>query len=176
MSVVVRRGDRLDVPFLRSLLAFAYNWHVTHFETDISISRYVDGWGRRGDTSVIAMEEGHSIGAAWLRLFPADRPGYGFVDAETPEMTIVVVPTKQQQGVGEQLLDALVERAKNQGLRGALRLDPAGRPRRGAARLARFRAGARRGRHRHPSTAALIHGTSSAMNAGSIACSIGDSR
>jgi GNAT superfamily N-acetyltransferase len=115
VTVVVRRGDRLDVPFLRSLLAFAYNWHVTHFETDISISSYVDAWGRKGDTSVIAMEDGHSIGAAWFRLFAADRPGYGFVDGETPEMTIVVVPTKQQRGIGEQLLDALVERASNQG-------------------------------------------------------------
>jgi L-amino acid N-acyltransferase YncA len=117
MTVVVRRGDRLDVPFLRSLLAFAYNWHVAHFETDISISHYVDGWGRKGDTSVIAMEDGHSIGAAWFRLFPEQRPGYGFVDDGTPEMTIVVVPTKQQRGVGEQLLDALVERAEGDGYR-----------------------------------------------------------
>jgi GNAT superfamily N-acetyltransferase len=115
MTLVVRRGDRLDVPFLRSLLAFAYNWHITHFETDVSISHYVDGWGRKGDTSVIAMEDGHSIGAAWFRLFPAESPGYGFVDSKTPEMTIVVVPTRQQQGIGEQLLDALVTRAQAEG-------------------------------------------------------------
>jgi GNAT superfamily N-acetyltransferase len=115
MTVIVRRGDRLDVPFLRSLLAFAYNWHVATFDTSVSISHYVDGWGRKGDMSVIAMEEGHSVGAAWFRLFPEGRPGYGFVDEETPEMTIVVVPTKQHQGIGEQLLDALVERAKGDG-------------------------------------------------------------
>jgi GNAT superfamily N-acetyltransferase len=115
VTVVVRRGDRLDVPFLRSLLAFAYNWHVTHFETDISISHYVDGWGRKGDTSVVAMEDGHSVGAAWFRLFPEDSPGYGFLDAETPELTLVVVPTKQHLGIGEQLLDALVERARGEG-------------------------------------------------------------
>ena len=115
MTVVVRRGDRLDVPFLRSLLAFAYNWHVTHFETDVSISHYVDGWGRKGDTSCIAMEDGHSVGAGWFRLFPEDSPGYGYVDDATPEMTVVVIPTKQQQGIGEQLLDALIERAGDDG-------------------------------------------------------------
>jgi GNAT superfamily N-acetyltransferase len=115
VTVVVRRGDRLDVPFLRSLLAFAYNWHIANFETEVSISHYVDGWGRKGDSSVIAMEDGHSIGAAWFRLFPAESPGYGFVDDDTPEMTIVVVPTKQQQGIGEQLLDALVSRAQGDG-------------------------------------------------------------
>src|SRR5271154_4392125 len=98
-GVIVRRGDRLDVPFLRSLLGFAYNWHVANFETDISISRYVDGWGRAGDASLIAMDEGHSVGAAWFRLFSADSPGFGFLDEETPEMTLVVVPTKQGRGI-----------------------------------------------------------------------------
>ena len=93
MSLVVRRGDRLDVPFLRSLLGFAYNWHVTRYETEISISRYVDGWGRPGDTALIAMDEGHSVGAAWFRLFSPDSPGFGFLDDQTPELTIVVVPT-----------------------------------------------------------------------------------
>jgi len=116
MSVVVRRGDKLDVPFLRSLLGFAYNWHVTEFETDISLSRYADGWGRVGDTSLIAMDEGgHSIGAAWFRLFPEDIPGFGFLDEQTPEMTLVVVPTKQGQGIGRLLLNALVERAREEG-------------------------------------------------------------
>ena len=115
MTVVIRRGDRLDVPFLRSLLGFAYNWHVSAFETDVSISHYVDGWGRKGDAALIAMDGGHSVGAAWFRLFPSVSPGFGFVDEATPEMTIVVVPTKQGKGIGEQLIDALLERAKSDG-------------------------------------------------------------
>lgn len=114
-TVVIRRGDRLDVPFLRSLLAHAYNWHVTAFDTDIAISRYVDGWGRRGDTALVAMDDGHSIGAGWYRLFPEGVPGYGFVDAETPELTIVVVPSRQGEGIGEQLLETLLARAKGEG-------------------------------------------------------------
>ena len=79
-GVVVRRGDRLDVPFLRSLLGFAYNWHVDVFDTDISISRYVDAWGRKGDTALIAIDGGHSVGAGWFRLFPDTLRGYGYVD------------------------------------------------------------------------------------------------
>jgi GNAT superfamily N-acetyltransferase len=114
-DVLIRRGDRLDVPFLRSLLGHAYNWHVTVFDTDIAISRYVDGWGRRGDTALVAMDEGHSIGAGWYRLFPAGIPGYGFVDEQTPELTIVVVPSRQGEGIGKRLLDALLERAKADG-------------------------------------------------------------
>ncbi len=116
-DLVIRRGDRLDVPFLRSLLGFAYNWHVAAFDTDISISRYVDGWGRPGDTALVAMEGGHSIGAAWFRLFPATGRGYAFLDEETPEVTTVVVPTRQGQGIGTKLLAALVERAQAEGYR-----------------------------------------------------------
>ena len=115
MTLVIRRGDRLDVPFMRSLLGFAYNWHVNAFDTDISISRYVDGWGRSGDTSLVAMESGHPIGAAWFRLFSETLRGYGYLDAGTPEMTIVVVPTRQGQGIGQQLLAALIERGQAAG-------------------------------------------------------------
>jgi GNAT superfamily N-acetyltransferase len=115
-DVVIRRADKLDVPFLRSLLGFAYGWHVAAFDTfDISIYHYVDAWGRKGDAALIAAEGGHPIGAAWYRLFPATRPGFGFVDEETPEITAVVLPTKQGQGIGQQLVSALVERAKADG-------------------------------------------------------------
>ena len=117
-TLVIRRADRLDVPFLRSLLGFAYNWHVNAFDTDIAISRYVDGWGRAGDTALIAMDSGHPVGAAWYRLFSATLQGYGFLDAETPEVTVVVVPTKQGQGIGQKLLATLLERAKADGYSG----------------------------------------------------------
>jgi GNAT superfamily N-acetyltransferase len=46
------------------------------------------------------------IGAAWVRLLPH---GYGFVDKETPELAIAVVPAMRSQGIGFQLLRTLVE-------------------------------------------------------------------
>jgi GNAT superfamily N-acetyltransferase len=115
-DVVIRRGDKLDVPFLRSLLAFAYGWHVAAFDTfDISIYHYVDAWGRTGDTALVATEGGHPVGAAWYRLFPESRPGFGFVDEATPELTVVMIPARQGQGIGQDLVSALVERARGAG-------------------------------------------------------------
>ena len=115
-ELVIRRGDKLDVPFLRSLLAFAYGWHVAAFDTfDISIYHYVDAWGRPGDAALIAAEAGHPVGAAWYRLFTVARPGFGFVDEETPEMTVVVIPARQGQGIGQDLVDAMLERAEEDG-------------------------------------------------------------
>jgi GNAT superfamily N-acetyltransferase len=112
---MIRKGSAADVPFMRSMLAHAYAWRVSHFEADIPLTRYVDNWGRAGDVALMATETGHRVGAAWFRLFPADTPGYGFVDESTPELTISVVPSRRRHGVGNELLDALLDRAREEG-------------------------------------------------------------
>jgi GNAT superfamily N-acetyltransferase len=112
---LIRRGGQQDVPFMRSLLTHAYNWHVNALETEIPVGRYVDGWGRGGDRALIAMEAGHRVGAAWYRLFRASAPGYGFIDEQTPELTIVVVPSRQRQGIGLDLLRGILDQARTDG-------------------------------------------------------------
>jgi GNAT superfamily N-acetyltransferase len=112
---MIRRGGPQDVPFLRSLLAHAYGFHVNVLETDIPVGRYVDGWGRKGDTGLVWMDGGHRVGAAWYRLFRPSTPGYGFVDDQTPELTVAVVPSRQGQGIGQELLRELVDRARAEG-------------------------------------------------------------
>jgi GNAT superfamily N-acetyltransferase len=101
---------------MRAMLTHAYHWHVAGLETDIPLARYVDGWGRGGDVAVIAADGANRTGAAWFRRFPSSAPGYGFVDADTPELTIAVVPSMRRHGLGQQLLDALLEKAKSEGV------------------------------------------------------------
>jgi GNAT superfamily N-acetyltransferase len=114
---VIRRGNRQDVRFLRDMLRHAYYWRSGGEIEDSLLWRYVSGWGRRGDTAVLALESGFPVGAAWFRLFPRDEPGFGFVDEETPEVSVAVVPSRRGQGIGSELLDALVEVAREQGYR-----------------------------------------------------------
>jgi len=116
--IVIRRGDRLDVPFLRSLLVHAYGSHLGAQDTDVPVSCYVDNWGRRGDTALIAMDEGHSVAAGWYRLFSEAAHGYGFLDEQTPELTVAVVPSRQGEGIGQELLAALLARAAEDGYPG----------------------------------------------------------
>ena len=78
-------------------------------------ARYIKGWGRPGDTVLIAIDDGFPVGAAWYRLFRKEQPGYGFVDEETPELAIAVVPSRRGRGIGDALLEALSERARADG-------------------------------------------------------------
>jgi GNAT superfamily N-acetyltransferase len=112
---MIRKGSAADVPFMRSMLAHAYGWRVNALDADIPLTRYVENWGRAGDLVLIAHETGNRVGAAWLRVFPAGEPGYGFVDEQTPELSISVVPSRRRHGVGQDLLDALLAKARTAG-------------------------------------------------------------
>jgi ribosomal protein S18 acetylase RimI-like enzyme len=97
------------------MLAHAYGWRVNAFEADIPLTRYVDNWGRPGDVAIIAHETGNRVGAAWMRRFTENEPGYGFIDAQTPELSIAIVPSRRRHGLGQELMDALLDAARANG-------------------------------------------------------------
>jgi ribosomal protein S18 acetylase RimI-like enzyme len=111
-----------DVRFLRDMLHHAYYWKERAPGAGPGpVQLYVKAWGRPGDTAVIAIQDGFPVGAAWYRLFPKERPGYGFVDETTPELAIAVVPNRRGRGIGDALLNELVDKARQAGY-GALSL------------------------------------------------------
>ena len=67
------------------------------------VARYVEGWGRVGDSGFVAHDKKNRalLGAAWLRL-PADKS-----DA-SPELALAVKPEHRKQGIGTALLTQLV--------------------------------------------------------------------
>jgi ribosomal protein S18 acetylase RimI-like enzyme len=115
---LIRRGGTQDVPFLRDMLHHAYYWRENHPEMEeLPVARYVSGWGRPGDASVIAIEGHFPVGAAWYRLFKSADPGYGFIDEQTPELSIAVVPGRRGHGLGAELLEGLLQQAREDGFR-----------------------------------------------------------
>jgi ribosomal protein S18 acetylase RimI-like enzyme len=111
---VLRPVELRDVRFLRDMLRHAYYARWGN-EADVPLERYVAGWGRTGDTAVVAIDEFQPVGAAWYRLFQAGEPGYGFVDEQTPELTLAVVPSRRGKGLGRELLSALLDQARAEG-------------------------------------------------------------
>lgn len=111
---MIRHAGAQDLPFLRDMLRHAYYARWGN-EADVPLERYVAGWGRPGDSALLAIDEFQPVAAAWYRLFEEAEPGYGFVDEATPELTIAVVPSRRGKGLGEHLLVALLEQAKEEG-------------------------------------------------------------
>ena len=122
MSVVLRPADAADGPFLAEMLVAAAFWRpegpvgsVRDVMDQPEFAHYVAGWPQRSDCGVIAEDE-RPVGAAWFRFLRANDPGYGFVDAETPELSIGVALPRRGQGIGSRLLNALVGQARGAGL------------------------------------------------------------
>ena len=121
----IRELEATDLAFLREMLYAALDWRadgelparewvLAHPQVTI----FHEHWGRPGDAGLVAEDAGRPIGAVWYRLFTTAEHGEGFVDEETPELAIAVVEDFRGQGVGRRLLEAMHERARQDG-RGA---------------------------------------------------------
>jgi ribosomal protein S18 acetylase RimI-like enzyme len=122
---MIRPAGAQDARFLRDMLRHAYFWRMSG-DADLPLYRYVANWGRRGDFGLVAIDDAKNlVGAAWYRLFRPAEPGFGFVDEQTPELTIAVVPSRRGQGFGRELLDGLLAAARERGFeRISLSTDP----------------------------------------------------
>ncbi|WP_308405464.1 GNAT family N-acetyltransferase [Streptomyces tardus] len=122
-AVRLREAVGEDSPFLVEMLGAAANWSPereqvsrVHLLADRATARYVEGWPRTGDLGLIAeTAQQEPVGAAWLRLFPAEDAGYGFVGPDVPELSLGVVPPWRGRGVGRALLRGLRGLAREAG-------------------------------------------------------------
>ncbi len=115
------RGDELD--FLREMLVAALAWRpgveLPPVELVLAHPQVVvfhEGWGRAGDTALVAENGGKRVGLVWLRFFTEEAHGEGFVDETTPELAIAVVEGHRGQGVGTRLMETIHERARQDGV------------------------------------------------------------
>jgi len=109
MDYVIRQLTPEDEPILREMLYQGLSspgkkqmpsQEVVHRP---EFARYVEGWGRSGDTGFVAhhQKQGTLLGAVWLRR-PAEKP-----DAP-PELAFAVKLEHRRHGIGTALLTQLV--------------------------------------------------------------------
>lgn len=117
-----RLSAHADPAFLAEMLYEAVNWHDDGAEERPALdgvlavpqnARYVNDWGRTGDVALYALDRrDEPVGAAWLRRFTADAPGYGYVADDVPELAIGMYPEFRGQRVGTLLLGSVIARAE----------------------------------------------------------------
>jgi GNAT superfamily N-acetyltransferase len=109
MDYVIRQLTDQDEPILWEMLYYGLSaaGKSEQPSRDVvrrpEISRYVEGWGRVGDTGFVAHDKKNQalLGAAWLRR-PNDKS-----DA-FPELALAVKPEHRRHGIGTALLTQLV--------------------------------------------------------------------
>ncbi len=112
-KIQIRPLLNTDEPFLREMLyqAIYIPEGAQSPPRDViqspELNRYVDGWGRPGDDGFMALLGEKPVGAVWIRLLIGENPGYGYIDEETPELSIAVLPEYRGQGVGKALMSFL---------------------------------------------------------------------
>jgi len=67
---------------------------------------YIDGFGNKeGDCGAVAEVDGKIVGAAWARIIPA----FGYIDGNTPELAISVLPEYRGREIGAMLMARLFD-------------------------------------------------------------------
>lgn len=113
----LRSATVKDQRFLLDMLVEAVNWNPQRqlsreaIVADPDLAHYIDGWPLPGELGVIAEADGQPIGAAWLRYFPSDDRGYGYIADDLPELSMAVSPLWRRRGVGRALLREIAQRA-----------------------------------------------------------------
>jgi GNAT superfamily N-acetyltransferase len=109
MDYVIHALTAADEPILWEML---YQALRTSPETPRDITRqpeyarYVEGWGRAGDTGFVAYDardKNELLGAAWLRVPPSAG------EEATPELAFAVKSGHRKRGIGAALLTQLVK-------------------------------------------------------------------
>lgn len=119
-GTVLLAATVLDEPFLREVVlveaAFPNGTRTpTDAIADDHVVRYIEGWGRDGDVGLVAWDGDRPVGAAWTRVMAPDRPGYGFIAPDVPELTVGVVRDRRGAGLGRALVSGALDLAAAHG-------------------------------------------------------------
>ena len=119
-KIIYRKANEKDIPFMKEMLIEAClasgvtsitvdNLHL-YPDTEINIK----GWDFKAEPGIIAETEySKPIGAVWLKKLP--ELGHS-VNEYLPEITIAVSPAYRQQGIADNLMNALYKNCIEKGI------------------------------------------------------------
>ena len=114
MNILIRKIKQNEIGFLREMLYLAL--YVPEGEPPFpksildnpDISKYIDNWGTLpNDLALVAVINNELIGTIWGRTFSKSNAGYGFIDENTPEISMAVKGKFRNRGIGTKLIDEI---------------------------------------------------------------------
>ena len=119
----IRELEPADADFLGAMLYAAIYWDPAKERLPAefvlahpALTIFHEGWGRPGDTGLVAELDGEPVGVVWYRLFTEAEHGQGFVDEATPELAVSVADRHRGEGIGRALMEAIHEQACSAGV------------------------------------------------------------
>jgi GNAT superfamily N-acetyltransferase len=115
----IRNMADVEIPFLEDMLYQAIFVPEGSPKLDKAIifepflHHYIKDFGQKNDFALVAENKGKLVGAIWIRLFSEAQKGYGFVDTDTPELSMAIDPAFRNKGIGSQLLTKMLDKMKN---------------------------------------------------------------
>jgi ribosomal protein S18 acetylase RimI-like enzyme len=115
----IRNMADVEIPFLEEMLFQAIFVPEGSPKLDKTIifepflHHYIKDFGQKNDFALVAENGGKLVGAIWIRLFSEVQKGYGFVDTDTPELSMAIDSDFRNQGIGSQLLTEMLDKMKN---------------------------------------------------------------
>ena len=113
-----RALDDRDGLLLRLATWLNLNWNgprftIAQLDADPHLAAY---YRTAPEFGVVATADGEPTGVVWVTRFPAEAPGYGFVRADVPELSVCVLPGYRGAGLGADLVGAAVTEARRRAL------------------------------------------------------------
>ena len=76
---------------------------------------YWDNWGEGNDDHcLVAIIKNRIAGAVWIRSFQGELKGYGYIDGQTPEISIALFEEFRGKGIGTVMMKKMVALMKSQ--------------------------------------------------------------
>lgn len=118
MDIQFREISAADYPFMREMLYLAIFVPPGQFPFEKSvidlpeILKYIENWNDSKDFGIICFISEKPIGSIWGRLFSNENKGYGFINDETPELTMAIKERYRNRGIGNRLMHRFLQQAK----------------------------------------------------------------
>ena len=100
-----------DIVFTEDFIQYTEAFGTNPLDLGITedFIQYTEAFGTNPlDPGIVAEDNGNPVGVAWVRLMKS----YGYVDNDTPELSISLLPEYRGKGIGTVLLSELLDSLK----------------------------------------------------------------